>query len=49
MLATVEVRDEESTTGVVRLLVVVVVEDLCDEVEDDFCETVEEMAKPLVV
>lgn len=44
---TVEVRDEESTTGVVRLLVVVVVEDLCDE--DVFCETVEEMAEPLVV
>lgn len=49
VLATVEVRDEESTTGVVRLLVVVVVEDLCDEVEDVFCETVEEMAEPLVV
>lgn len=46
---TVEVRDEESTTGVVRLLVVVVVEDLCDEVEDVFCETVEEMSEPLVV
>lgn len=45
----VEVRDEELMMGVVRLLVVVVVEDFCDEVEDVFCEIVEEMVEFLVV